>query len=175
MQTKKRLCVACTGIIVNTWREKTKKLRKFIEKNITKHRNIKRGVKSGMPNGFLEMELGNGLTRMARGMFKIIGKKLMSVINFIYGNILKFCEKRLSRNLAANVLAVERKIIDSSQSTILTETVDNIAYQSAALHERFISNCSKRGMKSIKYKYSVSTAIWEDNLTVVKIKYALTS
>lgn len=157
-----------------TWQEKTLKKIRSIIVNIGRLSDIKSGIESGLRNG--AGRILQNISKSIKGILKrIVIKSDCDTINSLE-NTRKDYELNSLRDLEANVFAVEKKIWDFSASTTLTDTVENIARCSAALHENFIETLLvKAGRRDIKYKSCVSTATWADNFTVVKIKYVLTN
>lgn len=134
-----------------------------------------------------ENTIANGKRNIGRSILKSIKQQLRNIsslierkLGYVIGTLRERIQNALGWNLSqdseGSAFVVENLMLDSSASTTLTEMVENIAWRSAVLHESFIETLpGKVGLKDLRYRFSVSTATWEDNSTAVNIKYVLTN
>lgn len=177
MATKKGirwLYIRSSWYNIYIWLGSTQRKIRSIVKNINKLKGIRSGEVNGVGNG--ELKILNLIKRPLKSGVTIILIKLEKPLGSIYALIQKNFAWNLSKDSVESVYVVEKGILDFSPSTILTETVESIVKHSMALQENFIETWLKRGVpKDLKYKYSVSTATWDDSSMAVLIKYVLTN
>lgn len=156
------------------WREKILRKIKSIVRSITRQKSIRPGIVTGQKSG--ELKILKSLKKFSKDTLSIIKREFESGTTSLPESIPADSDLNLSRSLEASAFVVTNRISDFSQSTILTETVDNIVKLSAGLQENCIETWLKRGeRKDLKFKSSVSTVTAGDNSTAVLIKYVLTN